>query len=221
MNEPKKIDAHAWPRDPHDWYVESEACSIALFQAEEFNGSIVDPAAGTGRIVRAARSKYCALGFDLIDRNKRKYARYVDDVIGGVDFMADDWTAPLKNSDIVSNPPFSLCAPRGYNWDKPDRAPLFPDLALRRMARKCALFLPAKYVGSSVGRWRWLETTPLKTIYHIVPRPSMPPGDALIAMLKAGKSPGNGYEDFVCLVWERGHKGPPASRMLDISKAAA
>jgi len=33
MNEPKKIDAHAWPRDPHDWYVESEACSIALFQA--------------------------------------------------------------------------------------------------------------------------------------------------------------------------------------------
>ena len=229
--EKQKIDAHKWPRDPNDWYIESKGCSLALFKAEKFGGRpIMDPSAGVGRIVEAAKGAgYEAWGLDLKDRMRRKYAKLYTGIYvhGGFDFMADDWTSQVADRfdmcsgasrvfDIVSNPPFKHCAPRGYKWENPDREPLFVDLALERMRRKCALFLPAKYLASA-SRWGWLETTPLKKIYHIVPRPSMPPGDALLEMIRNREHPGNGQQDFVCLVWERGYRGDPASLPLNIA----
>jgi hypothetical protein len=42
----RKIDAHIWARNSHDWYVEPTWCSERLFQVEPFVGAIWEPACG-------------------------------------------------------------------------------------------------------------------------------------------------------------------------------
>jgi hypothetical protein len=58
---PKKLKnirvhkAPKWDRDVDDYYVEEDWCSARLFEQEHFQGSILDPACGSGRIVNNAR----------------------------------------------------------------------------------------------------------------------------------------------------------------------
>jgi hypothetical protein len=47
--------SHLWARDPDDWYVEPRWCDDALFAAIKFEGAIVDPCCGLGRILDAAK----------------------------------------------------------------------------------------------------------------------------------------------------------------------
>ena len=56
--------------------------------------------------------------------------------------------------------------------------------------------------------WSWLSDTPLRRIWLMSPRPSMPPGHVIIA----GKKPQGGRVDFCWLVWEQGFKGRPQLR---------
>ena len=47
---------------------------------------------------------------------------------------------------------------------------------------------------------RWLQDTPLRRIWLLTPRPSMPPG----RMLMSGKNPSGGKTDYCWLVWQQG-----------------
>jgi hypothetical protein len=49
----------------------------------------------------------------------------------------------------------------------------------------------------------WLKNLPLRCVWLLTPRPSMPPG----AWIAAGNKPGGGTQDFCWLVFVRGYKG--------------
>lgn len=182
---PIEKDAHLWARHPEDWYVEPEWCSRRLFEVEEFTDFVVDPACGLGRIVSAARAaRIPALGFDVVDRSEFCF--------GTGSFLLSSELRP----NFVSNPPFGIA-------DK------FAAHALSLAARKVALLLPTKWMNSA-SRGRWLETTPLRRVWLLAPRPSMPPGP----VIEAGEKPGNGTVDFAWFVWEQGYNGTPELRWL-------
>lgn len=96
---------------------------------------------------------------------------------------------------IVSNPPYK-------------HAQAFAGAALQK-ASKVALLLPLDWLSGD-KRSRWLETTPLETVWVLTPRPSMPPG----AVIVAGVEPGGGEEDFAWFVWQAGYAGSPRIKWL-------
>jgi len=176
----RKSSSKRWSRHPDDWYVEPPWVTEQLFLHEIFEGCVVDPACGLGHIVTAARlAGLTACGTDI----KRRAAGF-----GIADFFQVARSAP----NIVSNPPFRF-------------AMAFTGHALNLAERKVALLMPASWVQAE-GRSRWLSQTPLRRIWLLTPRPSMPPGPAFVS----GEGPrGNGTTDYAWLVWERGYTGAP------------
>jgi hypothetical protein len=189
----KDRKAKVWKREPHDWYQEPWWCSARLFQEEPFRGEIIDPAAGAATIVKTAiGAGFRARGFDLVVRSPSMV-------------IERDWLEACSErfDNIVSNPPFGLCD------DKRAGTYPFVQRCLERAERKVALLLPAKWIQSD-KRSRWLETTPLRRVWFMTPRPSMPPGH----ILAAGGKPGNGKEDFAWYIWLLGYDGPAEIRWL-------
>jgi hypothetical protein len=132
-------EAHLWERDPHDF------CSERLFEAERFEGDVLDPACGIGRICLAGRQAgLVMLGTDLVVRASG---------FGQADFLKWRPEQPVEN--IVSNPPFGI-------------AERFVRHALLVARRKVAMLLPSKWVQGD-KRSRWLETTPLKRVLFLTP----------------------------------------------------
>lgn len=187
----KKKEAHIWKRDQHDWYVEPIECSLALFSIECILGPIWDPACGMGRILWSARQiGLSAIGSDVVARTK------------SIDFCADflgEVDEPEFRS-IVSNPPFGVA--EDFVRLAIDRAPL---------GGKVAMLLPLVWMAGFSTKRDWLPASPLRRIYPISPRPSMPPG----AVIEAGIKPGNGTKDFAWFVWEIGFSGAPEIRFLN------
>lgn len=179
----RKKKSLLWERDTNDWYVEPEWCSVRLFEAEAFEGRIWDPACGSGRILKAAKALGLpCIGTDLIGRGCG----------GRRDFMK----AQTRSANIVSNPPFGI-------------AMQFVSRALELADRKVAMLLPANWVQGD-KRGRWLAGSPLRRVWFISPRPSMPPG----AAIAAGERPGNGTTDYAWFVWLKGYDGYPEIRWL-------
>jgi hypothetical protein len=174
--EPRPRASHIWPRNMADWYIEPKWCSARLFEAETFFGSIHDPACGAGRIVDAARAHgHEATGADLVDR--------------GFGFAVQDFaltTTPIANA--IFNPPFGI-------------ARQFVEHALELTAHKVAVLFPVARLNAA----RWLTHTPLRRIWLLTPRPSMPPGETIMR----GERPGGGKVDFAWLVFEQGFQGEP------------
>jgi hypothetical protein len=170
----RKRESHLWRRDPLDWYVEPEWCSERLFEMEKFEGLVYDPFAGLGRIVKAAGAR--GRGSDIEPRDPS--VQFLDFKV--VAMYNGDATA----DNIVSNPPFG-------------QVDAFLPAILRLAQRKVALLLPANWVQGD-KRSRWLETTPLRRVLFLTPRPSMPPG----AVVLAGGKPGNGTTDYAWFIWD-------------------
>lgn len=187
-----------WARDPHDWYCDPAWITDRLFEVESFDGNIIDPACGRGNILESARARgFSAYGYDVVRRSS----------LPGIevqDFMHPTWSSRWLVDNIVSNPPFGMCDEK-----KVGAQPTFVELALRRATRKVALLMPATWHQAD-KRSRWLETKPLRRIWHITPRPAMPPG----TYLAAGGKAGNGTTDFAYYVFLRGYDGPVETRWL-------
>lgn len=177
IGQPREKRAQLWERHTDDWYVEPLWCSERLFHVEQFDGAIWDPACGGGNIVKSA----LASGYHVTATDKVKRwdgARVLNFLEAELDVGAAD--------NIVSNPPFK-------------HAQEFVEVALAIACHKVAMLLPAAWVQGD-KRSRWLESTPLETVYFIAPRPSMPPGE----VIAAGQKPGNGTTDFAWFVWNLG-----------------
>lgn len=170
----------AYPR-VDEHYVEPFWVSERLFEEEDFRGSVYDPACGFGRIVISARKAgLTAYGSDVVDRG---------------------WDSSLQNffsfsslhKNIVSNPPFN-------EFER------FAKHALARTTHKVAMIMPTARLNAA----RWLEHTPLRRVWLLTPRPSMPPG----SYIQAGGKVGGGKSDYCWLVWDHAYTGVPAMQWL-------
>jgi hypothetical protein len=178
--------AHRWDRAAGDHYVEPSWCSERLFDVEPFAGGILDPACGFGRVVEAAQKKgHLAVGSDLEER--------APGFMHGLDFLSSDYPREIlipaaggECANVVCNPPFAIA-------DK------FALTALDYGAVKVAIIFPAARLNAA----HWIQGTPLRRVWLLTPRPSMPPGHVIAA---GGKAAG-GKMDFCWLVWERGYAG--------------
>ena len=190
----RKRESSLWEREANDWYQEPRWCSERLFEEESFRGAVCDPAAGGGNIVLSAMDAGPQVfAMDIVMRNP------------AIGVITQDWLTydgePFDN--IVSNPPFGLCDDR-----KAGTHP-FVEKCLAKATRKVALLLPANWIQGD-KRSRWLERTPLRRVWFISPRPSMPPGH----VIAAGVKPGNGTTDYAWFVWQQDYDGPAEIRWL-------
>lgn len=184
----KKLDAHIWEREINEHYVEPEWCSKRLFEEEKFGvGGIWDPACGFGNIVKSARSSGLnSSGTDLIKRSD--YCRFV------LDFLSDwEMTLAPPFHNIVTNPPFNIAAE-------------FASRAISYSCEKTAIVFPTARLNAA----HWLRGTPLRRVWMMTPRPSMPPGHVITS---GGKVTG-GKMDYCWLVWESGYKGEAEIKWL-------
>lgn len=171
--------SHIFERQAEDWYVEPEWCSARLFAEEVFEGELWDPACGMGRIVDSARKAGLdAWGSDIINRRGDRGSETRD--------FLNDFRSNIAN--IATNPPFDL-------------ASKFALHALGMAKRKVAIIFPTARLNAA----HWIAGTPLRRMWLMTPRPSMPPGHTILA----GEKPGGGKMDYCWLVWEIGYAGNP------------
>jgi hypothetical protein len=174
--------SHVWPRSGADFYVEPAWVSERLFAVESFIGEVIDPCCGFGTVVEAARrARHCAEGWDIVDRG-----------FSGTK-VCDFLTTSERIRYFVGNPPFNI-------------ARHFALHALALARHKVAIVFPTARLNAA----RWLDQTPLARIWLLTPRPSMPPGEAILR----GEKPGGGKVDFCWLVFDVGYCGASMVRWL-------
>ncbi|TVR06660.1 MAG: hypothetical protein EA385_15190 [Salinarimonadaceae bacterium] len=194
-------NSNIWERESDDFYMEPQWTSVRLFQTRTFRPgmTVLDPACGTGSIVKAAcEAGMHGLGSDIVPR---WLARPGSGIYLESNFLAPTLSEggwPARQTPgwqfpdaIVSNPPF-----KHAQW--------FAELALERAVSIVALLLPTKWLHGAT-RAKWLSTTPLHRVWLLTPRPSMPPGHVI---LEGGKA-GSGTVDFAWMVWLKGYDGAP------------
>jgi hypothetical protein len=189
--------AHIFEKEKHGHYVEPSWCSERLFEVEKFAPVIVDPACGWGTILRSAQATgaYRVIGSDIVDRRKHRLKNFTT-----LDFLKASERSMLRQRgatiSIVSNPPF-------------DHVEEFCREACR-IADKVAMIMLTRRLNAA----HWLGDLPLKTVYLLSPRPSMPPG----RWIEAGNKPGGGTQDFCWIVFSKRHKGPSQLQWLHRDK---
>lgn len=177
----KKRDSHIFERDKRDFYVEEHWCSERLFDVELFYGQIYDPACGWGRIPQAAKNHGLkVVASDIVDRLPMSIK-----LSAVMDFLTDPPLCFIEN--IVSNPPFDVIEQ-------------FTRRAFELAEKKVALIFPARRLPAA----RWLEEFPVRRLWYLTPRPSMPTG----AYIEAGGRVGGGTQDYCWVVLEKGYNGP-------------
>lgn len=189
----RERSSHIFQRHAHDHYVEPSWTSERLFDVEKFEGPILDPCCGWGTVLTAAHAKgYEVIGSDIEDRRPTdfKFA-----------FRQSNILAPQiywqQFRSIVSNPPFDQL------FDVAHRC-----VELSRY--KAALIFPTRRLNAA----RWLQDLPLRRIWLLTPRPSMPSGD----YIKNGGKVGGGTVDFCWLIFEKGYVGSPELKWLHKDK---
>jgi hypothetical protein len=181
---PTPIGAHSWPRQADEWYVERPWVSRRLFDVEDFNRDLVllDWMCGIGVTADAGKAAgYVVVTADVVNRG------YPECRIQ--DFRERGSVPP----SVVCNPPFPLAQETVRH-------------ALKLGARKVAIVFPVARLNAA----RWLQDLPLRRIWLLTPRPSMPPGEVILR----GEKPGGGKVDFCWLVFEAGYVGRPELRWL-------
>ncbi|MEM1152393.1 MAG: hypothetical protein AAGI03_17940 [Pseudomonadota bacterium] len=185
------LKEHRHAREPHNWYVEPFWVSRRLFEVERFEGAVVDPCAGWGRVLDGAQGAGLRTwGYDIVDRDAQQRVTIADFF---VPLVYHPW--PVDN--IVSNPPY------GTGADGERLEEQFLRLALNRATTKVAVFLPSSW-SNAEKRARWLHTLPWLAKLECAPRPSCPPGHEL-ARDEDGSGGGIDYAWYIFL---RGYDGP-------------
>ena len=167
-------------RADFDYYVEPISATRALLSVERFEGTIYDPACGSGNILAACRQAgFVAYGSDIVDRGS------------GQPFGVDYLSGPLyeeKPDNIICNPPF------GLSLD-------FAKRALHDAKHKVAFIQRLCWLEGQ-KRAAFMETSPLARVYVFRNRICMPPGEKKDLPAKGG------FIAYAWFIWEHGHRGP-------------
>ena len=177
---------------PTTFYLEPHWCDERLFEVEPFNRSrpLLDPCCGSGRVTTAARQAgYRVQVSDIVDRKLFPMDRVQD-------FLKRKHVP--AGCSVVCNPPFNLVEE-------------FARHALALGAHKVALLFPNARLNAA----HWLWALPLRRVWYLSPRPSMPP----YSVIARGERPGGGKTDYCWLVFERGYVGQPEMHQLSRAKA--
>jgi hypothetical protein len=167
-----------------DFYTEPRWTVDLLLAAEAIRGPVLDPACGAGTIVKACLAHgIVAAGSDIAERPFGEC---------GIDFLGISAKPPATT--IICNPPYAL-------------AEQFARRALEVATDKVALLLQSKFPYSQ-RRYDFFAEHPPARIYFLSTRPSMPPGDKLIAGTVEAKG---GKLDYLWMVWDRRHPRTPTT----------
>jgi hypothetical protein len=185
---------HTFVRDQLGHYPEPTWCDERLFAVESFGAPrarVLDPAAGWGRVLRAAAAAgYTPVGSDVVDRLDRRGLERVPFEVR--DFLENP--PPARSCwSIACNPPF-------------DHIQEFCERAIEVVHYKVAMLVPLRRLPAA----RWLQKLPLETIYLLTPRPSMPPG----SWIAAGNTPSGGTQEYAWMIMRKGFHGSPTLRWL-------
>ena len=179
----------AWPKVADEWFVEAVSVTAWLLDLVRLSAPIIwDPACGQGNVLRAAKNAgYSTIGSDI---RERAGVREVADQFDIRDFLAGRITRPSagERRALVTNPP--------YGRGKLTEAFTRRALAMSFVDEVCVL-VNAKFLwGQARAIGLWSEHPP-DLIFPVNPRPSIPPGEYLLA---GGKAEG-GVESFAWLYW--------------------
>lgn len=181
--------SHIFVKEARGHYVEPSWCSERLFAVEHFADPVYDPACGWGTITDAAcRHGYDVFGSDIVNRKRH----LLDRRFCSRDFLVSDWK-PRGEFSIVTNPPF-------------DHVEAFARKALELGASQVAMIMLVRRLNAA----HWLSDLPLRRVYLLTPRPSMPPG----SWIARGNKPGGGTQDFCWVLFDASYKGQPQLRWL-------
>ncbi len=173
-------------RSANDWYVEPTWVVARLFDLVEFRQGIHDPCCGLGTIVDAALAAgLTATGADLVDRAQGRFHEQ--------DFFTDS----MPRGNIVTNPPFNKAVPVVKHA-----------LEVVPPGGRVAVIAPVKWL-SSQGRHALFAADQTEQVIMLSRRPSMPPGELLIA--KGESCRHSGSNDFAWVVWRKGRGSLPAT----------
>lgn len=175
-------EPRTYKRHSLDFYIEPSWTVDLLLNVEQILGSVWDPACGSGTIVKTCLARGIdAVGSDIADRG-----------FGGVqDFLADGYDF-INVSTIICNPPYGL-------------AEAFIRRSLTVAADKVAMLVQSKFPYSQ-RRHALFTNYPPARLYFLSTRPSMPPGEKLLAGTVEAKG---GKLDYCWMVWDRQHQVAP------------
>lgn len=172
-----------------DFYTEPEWTVDLLLDAESFEGEVWDPACGSGTIPRRCVARGIeATGSDIANRGFGEVADFLDPALEG---------ARGYDLNVVTNPPYGL-------------AEAFIRRGLAIASRKVAVLVQSKFPYSQ-RRHALFTLFPPRRIYFLSTRPSMPPGDKLLAGTVEAKG---GKLDYCWIVWEAGWLGTTEAHWL-------
>lgn len=171
-----------------DWYTEPRWVVDALLAVEGVIGPAWDPACGSGTIPKAieAHGKLCWAS----DAAERPYGTIYN-------FLGMEPPPFDPVATIITNPPYGVALE-------------FVERALGIATCRVAVLVQSKFPYSQ-RRFDLFTKRPPARIYHLSSRPSMPPGDKLIAGTVEAKG---GKLDYCWIIWCRDHVGPTTAHWL-------
>ncbi len=157
----------------------------ALLDEVQFKGNILEPACGSGNMVRGLKKWTDSQIFYQDIRTDNIHNDH-----GGIDFLA--WKPDKVIRNVVSNPPFNIALE-------------FIKKSLQIATQKVCLLLRLNFLESG-SRYKFFKNSPLKWVYVFCDR---------VAFYPEGKRRNSGGTiAFAWYVWSKGYKGEPTIRWI-------
>lgn len=213
-----KREGDSYARDPHGWYVETRAAVTQVADAIDFSTNgvpdlIWDPACGGGMIPGTMLARgHPVIGSDIVDRPKHLWGgREPWQFYRGNFLQSSRHPAPHdRRLSVFSNPP--------YNEPEKGIAERFILHTLDTIPfHRAAFIVPIEF---ACGQGRYERLYSIRQPSHVcffMERPSMPPGEQLLA--RGEDARGGGMADYICLVWTDG--GPYRTEALFLAPSSA
>ncbi len=174
-------------RQEDDFYATDPRAADLLIEQETFKSNIWEPACGQGHLSKVFEGYgYNVISSDLVDRG---YGR------GGVNFLSAN-DVDLSNTDIVTNPPYSLALEF-----------IEHGLSLLPEGGKMAMFLKLQFLESKARR-ELFDREPFRVMYVFSSRISC-------AMNGDFEKYGSSAVAYAWYVWSKGFKGDPVIKWIN------
>lgn len=178
-----------------DFYATPETSTRAILDKEVLEGSIYEPAAGQGHIIKVLKEYYPdseIFATDLVDRGDP----FNLGIVGNIDFLEKEYKQG-EFDNIITNPPFNM-------------AQAFIEKALTIATKKVIMFAKIQLLEGTERR-KMFDKFPPKTIYVFTKRQNPMRNGSSVD--EKGK-PWASTMCFAWFVWEKGYKGKPSIEWL-------